>query len=267
MADEVKLDILITVPTSVEPAGDMPERWAANLTGNATILYDRILEVLPDENEFNNRVAEPANDKWKPMVDPGFVSQAGHDKAEIQKAHYKGLAGAYNKFINKLGFAFATVDGIPAKRFKDGVNNAKDNWADGAARSSLRITGDRIRGLILPQVIYWLTGDRLANQMTKHMEVIQGEPYNFTLSGLRQQFRSAVSSLLMTAGITIIKADMESAVVATQNGRLKDLANLFKSAAVKPFVAGGVATDSLLQFEYSEGEDAKLKLHARIVLV
>jgi len=266
MANEIKLDLLVTIPPSVEPAGDMPDKWAEGLTNNATHIHDRMLEVLADEEQYNSRVAEPANQKWQGMLNPGFVSRAGLAADAINRAHYKGLAGAYNKFVDKYELAFATVDGVVAKRFKDQVNNSKDTWAYAVAQKILRITGDRIRGLIVPQVTYWMTGDAVANKMTNGMEIIDGNPYDFTASGLRQQFKSAVMSLLATVGITIIKSDMDTGVIAAQNGRLVALTNGFKTVAVKPFVVGGGPTDSLLQYEYNVG-DGTFKLHARIVLV
>ena len=264
MADEVKLDIKVTVPLNVEPAGDMPERWAEGLVNNALRMRDRIFEVLPDEGEYQSRVAEISNQKWRGMIDPAFVSKRGKNQANIIRAQYKGLADAYNKFTDKYELAFATVDGVPAKRFKDQVNNSKDSWANGVAKSTLRITGDRIRGLIIPQVVYWMTGDPLANRMDNHLELITGTPYDFTKAGLRQQFRSAATNLLVTTGVTLIKADMEAGEITAQNTRLVDLANAFADVAVKPFVVGGIATDSLLEYEFS---DPEIKLHARIVLV
>ncbi|MBI4713359.1 MAG: hypothetical protein HY762_08695 [Planctomycetes bacterium] len=266
MANEVKLDLLVTIPPSIEPSGDMPDRWAEGLTNNATRIRDRFFEVLSDEGQFTSRLAEPANQKWQSMLNPGFVSRAGLTADNISQAHYKDLADAYNKFVDKYELAFATVDGVPAKRFKDQVNNSKDNWAYGVAKGVLRITGDRIRGMIVPQVTYWMTGDPVANKMTNHMEILDGSPYDFTATGVRQQFKSAVMSLLVTAGITIIKSDLDAAKMAVQNGRLTGLADRFKAVTVKPFVVGGGPTDSLLQYEHDIPSGA-LKLHARIVLV
>jgi hypothetical protein len=267
MANEVKLDLKITLPVSLEPAGDMPEKWAETLTANAQRIYDRMLEVLPDEGTFQSRVAEVSNQKWKGMIDPGFVSQSGRSKANIQRAHYKGLASVYSKFMEMYQKAFATVDGVFAKLFKDKVNNSKDRWAIGVANSILRITGDKIRGMVLPQAAYWLTGDAKANKMTAHMEIIGGGPYDFTKAGLKQQFRAAFTNLLVSSCSNIFKADMEAGELTAQNTRLIDLANSFRDSTVtpvKPFVVGGGATDSLLEYEYS---DPELKLHARIVLV
>ncbi|HLD36586.1 MAG TPA: hypothetical protein VJC37_07670 [Planctomycetota bacterium] len=264
MADEIKLDLLITIPLSIEPAGDMPDKWAEGLTSNAMRVHDRMLESLPFDGEYQSKLAQPANQKWNPMIAPGFVSEAGKTQANIQRAHYKGLAGGYNKFVENYEAAFATVDGVEAKRFKERVNNAKNRWAEKVSQGILRITGDKIRGRVVPQVLYWMTGDKRASKMTKHMEVLAGLPYDFTASGLRQQFRSALSSLLVTAGITILKADMDATEISDQNGRLVDLANRFSATGVKPFVVGGGATDSLLEYGFA---DPEFKLHARIVLV
>ncbi|MEK7309963.1 MAG: hypothetical protein AAB038_04015 [Planctomycetota bacterium] len=264
MANDIVLDLKITIPLRVEPAGDMPDRWAEGLVNNASRIKDRMFEVLPDAGEYQSRVAEVSNQKWKGMIDPGFVSKRGKTQANIIRSHYKGLADAYDKFATNYERIFATVDGIEAKAFKEQVNNSKDNWAEGVSKSTLRMTGDRIRGLVIPQVVYWMTGDPIANKFTKHVEIIGGSPYDFTKSGIRQQFRSAATSLLVTTGLTIIKADMEAGEITAQNTRLVDLANAFAAVTVKPFVVGGLATDSLLEYEFA---DPEFKLHARIVLV
>lgn len=267
MADEVKLDLKIIVPVSLEPAGDQPEKWSEILIANAQRIFDRIHEVLPDEGEFQNRVAEASSPKWKPMIDAAFVSQAGKSKGNMAQFQYKKLAEGFTKFVQEHGRAFATVDGVFAKFFKDQVANAKDRWAIAVANGPMRLTGDKIRGMVVPQAAYWMTGDTKANKFIKHFELIAGGPYDFTKAGLRQQFRAAVINLLIGTGMYIFRADMELGEIATQNARLIDLANAFRDTTVtpvKPFVVGGGATDSLLEYEFA---DPEFKLHARVVLV
>lgn len=268
MANEVKLDLKITIPVSLEVAGDMPDRWVEGMVNNTERIHDRLLEVLSDEGTFQSKLAEVSNQKWKKMVDPTFVSESGKSGANIVRFHYKKLAESFAKFVEKYGRAFTTVDGVFGKFFKDQVTNAKDNWAIAVSNGSLRFTGDKIRGMVVPQIVYWLTGDPKANRFTEHVENIGGGgPYDFTKSGLRKQFRSAITNLLISAGMYILKADMDAGEIAAQNARLVDLANSFRDTVgipVKPFVVGGGATDSLLEYEYS---DPEIKLHARIVLV
>lgn len=264
MADEVVLDLKITIPTSLEVAGDMPEKWVEGMLNNAERMHDRWLEVMSDEGTFQSIVAEVASQKWRKMIDPSFVAESGKNGDDVIRFQYKNLADAFAKLLERQGEAFATVDGVFGKFFKDRVNKAKDRWAIAVSKGTLRFTGDKIRGRVVSQLPYWMTGDPKANKFTAHVEVIGGGPYDFTKPGLRQQFRSAITNLLVSAGMYILKADMDAGAIAAQNTRLIDTANSFRKATVKPFVVGGGATDSLLEYEYS---DPETKLHARIVLV
>ncbi len=264
MANEIKLDLRITVPTSLEVAGDMPDRWVEGLLNNAERMHDRWLEVLSDEGKFQSIVAEVSTQKWRKMIDSAFVSESGKSGANIVRFQYKNLADAFAKLLERQGEAFATVGGVYGKFFKDRVNKAKDRWAIAVSNGTLRFTGDKVRGRVVSQLPYWMTGDPKANKFTAHVELIGGGPYDFTKAGLRKQFRSAITNLLVSAGMYILKADMDAGEIAAQNARLIDLANSFRDAAVKPFVVGGGATDSLLEYEFS---DPEIKLHARIVLV
>ncbi|MBI5779863.1 MAG: hypothetical protein HZA49_10495 [Planctomycetes bacterium] len=264
MADQIVLDLKITVPTILGPAGDMPDRWVEGMLNNAERLYDRWQEVISDEGKFQSILAEISSQKWRKMVDPAFVSEAGKSRDNIVRFQYKKLTEAFDKLMEKYQKAFATVDGVFGKNFKDNVTSAKDRWANAMANGTLRLTGDKVRGRVVTQMGYWLTGDPKANRFSDHVEVISGGPYDFTKSGLRKQFRSAITNLLISAGMYILKADMEAGEMTAQNARLVDTANSFRIPAVKPFVAGGGATDSLLEYEYA---DPELKLHARIVLV
>lgn len=269
MADEIKLDIKITVPTSVEPAGDMPIKWAAGLVNNATIINDRRVAKIPDEGTFQSKIAVPSSNKFTPMIDSAFVSQSGRNKANIDRAHYKNLAGAFNHWNDKLALSFATVDGTPAKRFCDQVNNSKDSWATAAAQKTLRATGDKVRGTILGQALYWMTGDYRANQMTNLLEVVAGAPYNFAHAGLKAAFRAAFMAKAVQGLMMILNADMLAAEIVAQNKELTAVCNHLRDdtvAPVKPFQPAATegATDSISLFRYL---DPELVLQCRVVLV
>jgi hypothetical protein len=227
-------------------------------------MFDRWQEVMSDEGTFQSILAEISSQKWRKMVDSAFVSESGKSRDNIVRFQYKKLAEAFDKLMGNYQKAFATVDGVFGKAFKDNVTSAKDRWANAVANGTLRLTGDKVRGRVVTQIGYWLTGDPKANRFVDHVEVISGGPYDFTKSGLRKQFRAAITNLLISAGMYIINAGMDSGEITAQNGRLVETANSFRIASVKPFVAGGGATDSLLEYEYS---DPEFKLHARIVLV
>lgn len=264
MPDEIVMDIKITVPASVEAAGDMPDKWAAGLVNNAEVINDRRIAKIPDEGTFQSLVAVPSSNKFTPMIDATFVSRTGRNKANIDRAQYKNLSGAFDHWNDKLALSFATVDGVVAKRFKDQVNNSKDNWATAVAQKTLRATGDKIRGTILGQATYWMTGDYRANQMTNLMEVVAGAPYSFVGAGYEGAWKAAIMGKTVGALIGILNADFLPAEIAAQNAVITNITTAIRNAPIKPYVVGGGATDSLYQFEYA---DPELVLHCRTVLV
>lgn len=257
----------MTIPLSVEAAGDMPDKWANGLTNNAALINDRRKEKIPDEGTFQSLVAVPSSVGFSPMVAAGFVSRSGRNQANIIRAQSKNLGGAFNHWNDKLDLAFDTVNGEVAKRFKDQVNNSKDFWASAVASKTLRGTGDKIRGLILPQILFWMTGDVKAHQMANSMNIIDGAPYDFTWPGFIEIFKAAAMPLMMSSLARVLDSDMLAAEIALQNIPLLDLAQTTRNivgAPVKPFVIGGGALDSLFQWEHT---DPQLEFHARVVLV
>jgi len=261
MAVTIHYEGKFLVPTSVEVAADMPFKWAAGLINNAATINDRRKAKIPDEGTFQTLVAEPSNTKWNPMVNDAFVSQSGRNAANIKRAQFKNLSDGFNQWDVKTALAFATVDGIVAKRFVDQVNNSKDLWASEVAKKGLRLTGDKIRGLLSTQAVYWSTGDHLANQMTNGHELLTGAPYDLTQGVLRQQYRSAMMNLIVQAGLIIIAADFVDTEVAAQNTLLNALATMFKAAALDDFAEPDVPATGYFGFVFT---DPQLKLHVRI---
>ncbi|GAH79949.1 unnamed protein product, partial [marine sediment metagenome] len=191
----------------------------------------------------------------------GFVSQSGRNQANIIRMQYKNLANSYDHWNDKLALAFATVDGVVAKRFKDQVNNSKDNWATAMANKTLRLTGDKIRGMLASQAVFWATGDYKANQMSNGHELLVGGPYDLTQGVLRQQFRSAMMNLIVQAGVLIVAADFLAAEITAQNTLLCALTTMFNDAALDPCAEPDAAPTGYFGFVF---EDPELKLHVRI---
>ena len=261
MAVTIHYEGKFLVPTSVEAAGDMPEKWANGLVAQAAIINDRRIAKVPDSGTFETKVAGPSSAKFSPMIDSAFVSQSDRGAADITRLQYKNLASSFNHWNDKLALAFATVDGVVAKRFKDQVNNSKTAWADAVAQKGLRLTGDKIRGTLATQALYWATGDPLANQMTNGHTLMTGAPYDLTQGVLRQQFRSAMAGLIVQAGILIIAADFDAAVITAQNTRLCALATMFADAALDEFAEPDAEATGFFGFVFTNPE---FQLHVRI---
>lgn len=265
MADDIQFDLLITVPLSVGPSGDQPEKWAAGLVNNAQRINDRRVEKIPDEGVFQSLMAEPSSAKFSPMVDAAFISRTGRNQANIIRSQYKNLATGFNNWNDKLALAFATVDGVVAKRFVDQCNNSKDIWAARVAAKTLRATGDKIRGTILGQILYWGTGDYRANRMTNHME-ITGSPYSFPQPGMERAWKAAMMGTLVQGCISIITADFLAAEIVARNADLSGICSRMTGPGIKPWVAlpGATPADSAIGFQYS---DPDYQLVFRVVTV
>jgi len=261
MAVTIHYEGKFLVPVSVEASADMPEKWAASLVANASRINDRRIAKIPDSGTFGTKIAGPSTAKFAPMVDAAFVSDAGVGAADIIRSQYKNLADSFDHWQDKLSLAFATVDGVIAKRFVDQVNNSKTAWADGAARRTLRLTGDKIRGMLASQAVYWATGDFKANQMTNGHELLAGAPYDLTQGVLRQQFRAAMMNLIVQGGLIIIKSDFLAATITAQNTRLCALATMFQDAALDECAEPDAAPTGYWGFAFT---DPELKLHVRI---
>jgi len=261
MAITIHYEGKFLVPTSVEAAADMPEKWAAGLVAQASVINDRRIAKIPDEGTFQTKIADPSSTKFAPMLDAAFVSQSGRNAANIARQQYKNLADAFNHWNDKLNLAFEEVGGVAAKRFIDQVNGSKDNWADAVAKKGLRLTGDKIRGRLASQAVYWATGDYLANQMTNGHELLVGAPYDLTGGVLRQQFRAALMNLIVQSGVLIIGSDFNAAEILAQNTLLCGLCNAFEDAALDPMASPDAPATGFCGFVWT---DPLFKLHMRI---
>ena len=266
MAWVKKFEIKVYVPESAEPAGDMPEKWADGLTGNATRMNDRRLEKIGNDASFIQKVATPSSQAWRTFVNPAFIAKNERIAAEINYAQQKNLATAFNDYNDKLNQAFATVDGVEAKRFKDAVANAKDIWARAVSEGTLRLTGDKIRGRsVAPIACFWLVGDPLATAMLREGdELLEGAPYDVALDGLRNALKTAIQQRIIQAGRAIMHADFLAAEILAQNtitaALLTAMADPLKADAFVP--VWGAATNCCS----FEKEGALFRLHVQVGL-
>jgi len=266
MAFVLKTETKLYVPESAEPAGDMPEKWSEGLQNNAERINDRRQEKIGDDASFIQKVATPSSLAWKGMIDSGFVSKKERNATQITFAQSKNLATSFEDWNDKLNQAFATADGVVAKRFKDAVANAKDIWARAVASGTLRLTGDKIRGRsIAPIACFWLIGDPLATAMLREGdELIAGAPYNITMDGMRNALKAALNQRLIQAGQAILHSDFDADMILAQNtitaAMLTAMADPAKADEFVPVIAPTVNFCSYVK------EGALLYLHIRVGL-
>ncbi|MFH1231778.1 MAG: hypothetical protein V1709_09820, partial [Planctomycetota bacterium] len=260
-----KFELKLYVPASWEPSGDMPVRWRDNLKNSAVILHERLMAKIPDDGTYINQMVTPANKSYRSMIDAAFVSKSGRTAQDIGDAHAKNMGKRFTRWIDNLTKAFAEVDGVKAKAFKDKVDNAIDNWATEAGDKLLRLTGDKIRGRsAAPIAAFYLVGDERATSWIKQGDVADGSPYNITSELERSSVKAAVQQKLVQGGMLVINSEYQPDVIVAQNAINASLLTRLRDATRCDAFVTTTGADKC--FCLWEMEDNFLVLHIQVGL-
>lgn len=255
-----KVDLWI--PASVSPDPSMGAKWENVLKTLATLINDRRKAKIPDEAAFQNKVAELANQAWAEVINPAYLSKRGRTYADIKNTHDINMQGAFSHWSGKLDEAFATVDGIEAKRFKDQVAASKRFWTEVVGAKMLRLTGDKIRGRGAATIAtYWLIGDDKAAGMLRPQDTgVVGGPLRVCKTELIQSFQAALMQRLIQAGVLIFSSKYDAAVITKENDTINSLITgmIAPELGLEPFSTGGAS-----HLEYVK-QGALLKLSIQV---
>jgi hypothetical protein len=140
---------------------------------------------------------------------------------------------------------FETVDGIPAKRYKDIVDRTKQAFGRGTAERTLPFTGTKIEGRgCAPIAAQWMVGDiRTMDWLRAGDKVLEGGPYLVTQANQAPSFKTMLNQRLIQAGAAIVKSNYDAGVVAAQNTRTNHLVQSLVDPALglTPFATGGIS--------------------------
>lgn len=124
---------------------EAPERatqqWKEGLILNAERINAKRKAQIPDSTAFVDKLATPAILGYAALLNPAFQSKSGLTAAQIRANHGAKLKTAFEKYNSQMDFLFATVDGIPAKRFKDLVERGAAEYSSGVAAVLLPFAG------------------------------------------------------------------------------------------------------------------------------
>ncbi|MFH1231437.1 MAG: hypothetical protein V1709_08075 [Planctomycetota bacterium] len=265
MSFEKKFELKLYVPVTWEVAGDMPDRWANGLKNAAEVINDRRQAKIPDDGTFNSEMAIPANKGYVPFVASGFISKSDRSDDGIKGSHAKNVTTAFNFWNDKINKAYATVDGIVAKEFKEKVDDAKVRWALRVADKTLRFTGDKIRGRsVAPIATYYLVGDERASGWIRPSDFADGTPYNIAGARERVALKTAIQQRLVQGGQMVSNLEYTAAALLAENtvnasllSRLRDTAKCDAFVAVpapdKCFCAWALDGSGLLYLHVQVG--------------
>lgn len=195
------------------------DQWAEVLGVDASRINEKAQAVISGEESFSERLASPSSASYAPMIKSTFRSKSGLTASQIKNNQRVNLKRSYDKWSGKMDYQYDTVDGIPAKRFKDVVNNSKDSMSAGLAERTLPLTGIKVEGRgLVALAAMWLTGDkRVEGMLRPGDDIVFGGAYRICPLKKRFQLRAMLTSQLIYVGAELIKADFLASLRTTLN--------------------------------------------------
>lgn len=212
--------IVLAVNQLTQAIPKMGTLWSNGLSNNTDKMIDRIESSIPDEITYLSKIAEPAEQEFRNLLNPAFVSRKGKTKDRINETQAYKINKAWNKYKRNRDHMFETVDGVVAKRFKDKVAASKNNYGERLSETTLSFTG--IKSMESGPVriaIYWLTGDLKARRLLRQSDRIMApsEPFCITLPGEKNSLRMLLNSRLVQSGMAILHSRFSPAVITEMN--------------------------------------------------
>ncbi len=253
----------------------MVDKWAERLKASAQTIDEHRRSKIPDEARFMNRMADPASIGFAPFVASDFVSRSGLTQQNITAKQTANLKRAYNKYVRGWDFAFAEVDGIPAKRFKDLVDAAREDFSEGTAARTLGFTGTRFEAYgVGPLATLWLTNDIMVlDHLRGGDQIIEGGPFLICPKTKRPGLKTLLNQRLIQAGAAIVRSNYNPTVIAAQNQLTAEQVQGFVNPALDlvPFVTGGDShacvpkrTTACRHVDYILGQQDQLMLEIKV---
>ena len=251
-----QMDLLLAINALTEANPKMAQLWSTGLTNNTDKLVERIGQIIPDEVAYLTKMAEPALQEYRSVIDPAFISRKGRGKAHISNAQGYKLKKGWSKYERNRTHMFETVDGIPAKRYKDKVAAAKDNYSERVGETTLALTGMKVLESGPARTAgFWLTGDAKARGLMRKAdkEVQPSVPFCVTWPANKGTLRQVLNSNIIRSGIAIIHSSFDASMILSENDRLNHLVQSMVDPAtgLMPFATGA---ESHLDFVKQGGQ-------------
>ncbi len=225
-------ELKLYVPATWEVSGDMPLRWRDNLKNAAQYMFDRLTAKIPDDGTFINKMATPAGKAYRSLLNPAYISKSGRTADDISNTHATNMGLKFTQWLGNLTKAFATVDGVQAKSFKEKVDAAIDRWAIAVGDKTIRLTGDKIRGRsVAPIAAHYLVGEEMASGWIREGDLADGAPYNITSDLQRTALKAAVMQRLLQGGMMVINSGNNPGVITKQSDINAELLTMLRNTA------------------------------------
>jgi hypothetical protein len=217
--------IVMPIDITAQAPESMSELWGKSISEKAELINQRRLTRIPDEETYLNRLADSAEQKYRNYPNPAFLSRHGLDASDITANHAANIKKGFDKYNEAWLYMFETVDGVPAKRYKDKIARSKTAYGKGVAARTLPFTGfkDEGRGPVSIAGM-WLTGDQtVLRELRSGDRVEEGGPILICPALDRSSLKAMLTGRLIQAGAVILKANLADTVIAAHNDRTNHL--------------------------------------------
>ena len=252
------MSIVSQVKLSIQVPSGAPERaankWVQGLVARAQQVNEARKARIPDGERYTQRLSGPSAKAFDGVLNPSFVSRSGNDATDLTTNQRANVYDSYQKYQRQLDFMFETVDGVPAKRYIELVQQARQDYADGIAKT-LMLTGSKIEGRGITSLAgLWLTADPITEgELRSADEIITGGPYLICPRTKKPGLKVLLNQRLLQAGLNIIKSGFNPTVMAKQNQLIAEQVQGFVDPGLDliPFVGG--SPDSHVDFIVDKG--------------
>jgi hypothetical protein len=202
-----------------EAAVRVVDQWAEALKLNAQRIDEKRRSRVPNEQTFQNRLAAPSSIGYQPIISPTAYTRSGADKDGIVSGQAANFMRSFKKFSRGWAYMFETVEGVPAKRFKEMVDLAKSDFSEGLASRTLPFTGTKIEGRGPAAIAaLWLTCDPTTEDQLRAGDIVlEGGPILISPHPKKPGLKAALTQRLVQAGARIIKSNYNPTVITAQN--------------------------------------------------
>ncbi|MFA5794242.1 MAG: hypothetical protein WC980_04160 [Candidatus Brocadiia bacterium] len=256
-----KFELRLYVAPNREVAGDMPDRWVEGLSNNTGRIYDRLTAKVPDDGTFFDTLANPSTNGYEDVLNPAYRTRGGRTTDIIKAMKHQKMAKAYERWFSRLTQKMSANNG---QAFKTEVANAKDWWAIKASETTLRLTGDKVRGRgPAPVATFWLVGDRRAKSWVPVGDFLDGSPYSIARDGEEPALKTALQQKLIQGGLFVDFTGNNAAVIAAQNGLNVSLLNGFRDTAKCDIFVTTTGADKCFCL-WEVDTEGRLNLHVQV---
>ena len=256
------------VPIRITPMEETTADWRDTTKSKSSKADSHRRLKLANDGDYQSKLAQASAQKYRKLADAltagGYVSEHGRSGKEIRYMQESKIMESFDKYETGWDFQFETIDGVEAKRYKDGVDKGIDAYGDGVAKTTLRFTGDVRQVGVATLSVLFLTGDeQTVGLLRGGDQIIAGGPVDVTRPGLRQLFKSGLLAKLVQAGILIVKSNFDTDVMLAQNTVINDFVNGLQVAA---YVAFQPTVDPLKSYCLFIRDGATFKLEINVVM-